>query len=332
MGLIGNPQIAVIGAGIAGLACAGAMQEAGCLVTVYEKSRGPAGRMSTRKTEALQCDHGARFFTASDTLFKREVADWQQAGLAALWTGRFARHDGRSLTLVGVDAGRYVGVPGMNSIGHALARRLSLRTEATVQSLERDAAGWWLRFKEQHEPAGPYRVVLLAIPAPQAAALLKAVDPAWCAQALSVHMRGCWTLMLRYPAPPALPYDALEVENGPLAWVARDSSKPGRGGSESWVLQATPEWSETHLEDAPEQVAEALLEAFSDIGGTRPEAWTAHRWRYADSARPLALGALWNGTSGLGVCGDWLNRGGVEGAWLSGRALARQALASLALT
>lgn len=33
---------------------------------------------------------------------------------------------------------------------------------------------------------------------------------------------------------------------------------------------------------------------------------------------------------GLGRCGDWLNGGKLEGAWLSGRALAEQALLSFA--
>ena len=327
MGLNAPPHLAVIGAGIAGLSCARVLQAAGCAVTVYEKSRGPAGRMSTRKTGTWQCDHGARFFTASDALFQREVANWQQAGLAALWPARLLSHDGRSLTPVNTDETRYVGVPGMNAIGHALARTLPLRTEATVQGLVRDAGAWWLQIREQEQRAGPYEAVLLAIPAPQAAGLLVSLDSALHAVASDVQMRGCWTLMLQYQARPDLPYDALQVENSPLGWVARDSSKPGRSGAESWVLQATPAWSEAHLEDAPERVAEALLEAFAGIGGPRPDTWTAHRWRYSDSARPLARGALWNAVSGLGLCGDWVGRSGVEGAWLSGRALADQVIA-----
>jgi predicted NAD/FAD-dependent oxidoreductase len=300
-------------------------------VTVFEKSRGPSGRMSTRNGGAWQCDHGARFFTAGDPRFQQEVTAWVQAGLAAPWPARIARYDGGFLTPVIPDGTHYVGVPGMNAIGHALAGPLSLRTEATLQRLARDGAGWQLHFKELAESAGPYEAVLLAIPAPQAAALLSAVDNSLYAAAAGVSMRGCWTLMLQYRAAPGLPYDALELDEGPLGWAARDSSKPGRTGLESWVLQATPEWSETHLEDSAERVADVLLDAFAALGGPRPDTWTAHRWRYADCARPLAAGALWNPASGLGICGDWLDRGGVEGAWLSGRALALRALTLLNL-
>lgn len=324
-----SPSVAVIGAGIAGLSCARALQAAGCEVTIFEKSRGPSGRMSTRNTDTWQCDHGARFFTAGDSLFQREVADWQQAGWAAPWAAQYARHDGRALVPLVVDEARYVGVPGMNAIGHALARTLALRAGMTVQTLKRDAGGWWLQFKEDVPRAGPYQSVLLAIPAPQAASLLMTLDAEWHALASGVKMRGCWTLMLQYQARLAMPFDALQLDQGPLDWVARDSSKPGRGGAESWVLQAAPEWSETHLEAPAEQVAASLLDAFAALGGPRPDAWTAHRWRYADCASPLARGALWNVDSGLGLCGDWVDNGGVEGAWLSGRALASQVLASL---
>ena len=56
-------RVAVIGAGLAGLSCATALQAAGVVVRVYEKSRGPAGRMSTRRGDGWQCDHGAQYFT-----------------------------------------------------------------------------------------------------------------------------------------------------------------------------------------------------------------------------------------------------------------------------
>ena len=55
-----TPHIAVVGAGIAGLACATTLQQAGVQVSVFDKSRGAGGRMSTRRTDSWQCDHGAQ--------------------------------------------------------------------------------------------------------------------------------------------------------------------------------------------------------------------------------------------------------------------------------
>ncbi|MGA8880775.1 MAG: FAD-dependent oxidoreductase, partial [Azonexus sp.] len=58
------PHLALIGAGIAGLSCATALQQAGLKVSLFDKGRGPGGRMSTRRGDDWQCDHGAQYFTA----------------------------------------------------------------------------------------------------------------------------------------------------------------------------------------------------------------------------------------------------------------------------
>jgi predicted NAD/FAD-dependent oxidoreductase len=92
------------------------------------------------------------------------------------------------------------------------------------------------------------------------------------------------------------------------------------------VLHASADWSETHLEQDAERVATSLLQSFSQLGAPKPVAWTAHRWRYADTEPPLSKGYGWHADAGLGVCGDWINSGTVEGAWLSGRQLAQQVL------
>jgi len=51
---------------------------------------------------------------------------------------------------------------------------------------------------------------------------------------------------------------------------------------------------------------------------------TAHRWRYADTAPPLNVDCWWQPETGLGLCGDWLHSGTVEGSWLSGHSLAQR--------
>jgi predicted NAD/FAD-dependent oxidoreductase len=145
--------------------------------------------------------------------------------------------------------------------------------------------------------------------------------------AAGVRMRGCWALMLQYAQAPELPFDAAFVNQGPLRWLARNSAKPGRRGAETWLLHAEAEWSEARLAQPPEQVAADMLAAFAALGAPAPQAWTAHRWRYADSAPALALGCAWDAHRRLGLCGDWLHGGKVEGAWLSGRRLAKAVLA-----
>jgi hypothetical protein len=193
-----------------------------------------------------------------------------------------------------------------------------------ITGLRHDGRNWRLSCAERGVLANPYDAVLLAIPAPQAAALVRSPAPALARLADGATMRGCWALMLRFAAPVNIPFDAAFVNDGSLRWIARDGSKPGRAGPETWLLHATAEWSEAHLEQDADGVAAELLGAFARLGGPAPQAFTAHRWRYADTQPPLAIGCEWNVGLGLGLCGDWINGGRVENAWHSGLQLAHR--------
>ncbi|MBL8413163.1 MAG: FAD-dependent oxidoreductase [Propionivibrio sp.] len=327
-----NHHFAVIGAGIAGLSCATALQQAGLKVSLFDKSRGPAGRMSTRHGDGWQCDHGAQYFTARDPDFRAEVSRWVEAGVAGLWKPRLKVFDGLSSQDRDSTLERFVGVPCMTAPACWLADSLAFSAQTTIKQLQRHQEGWQLLSLEHGVLPECFDAILLALPAPQAATLLQQTSSALVqlgALAGSAVMRGSWALMLRYATPLELPFDAAFVNQGPLRWIARDSSKPGRNGTETWLLHASAEWSEAHLAEDADNIAALLLHAFEQLGGTSPQAWTAHRWLYADSDPALEMACAWQAEHGLGLCGDWLNGGKVEGAWLSGRALAQQAVNSL---
>jgi len=320
--------IAVVGAGLSGLSCAHSLRAAGAQVQLFEKSRGPSGRMSTRRGEGWQCDHGAQYFTARDPAFRAEVMRWQEAGAAAPWEAQWAVVDADGAHRHEPSVARFVGTPRMTSPAAWLSSQLNLRTGHTVDALAHDAQGWRLHTLEHGELATQFDVVVLAIPSPQAAQLLHTVAPDLSALADDTVMRGSWAVMLRFDAPVALPFDAAFVNTGPLRWVARDSSKPGRSGPETWLLHGSPEWSQAHIEAEPESAAAVLIDAFVAMGGSSAAAWAAHRWRYADTASQRSERCVWRAHIGLGLCGDWLHGGKVEGAWLSGQALAKAVMAT----
>lgn len=345
-------NIAVIGAGMAGLACAQTLQEAGFLVTVFDKSRGPSGRVSTRQGEGWQCDHGAQYFTVSTAPFAAQMDKWLQAGVVTVWQGRLFETDGQQLKPKAGHKQRFVGVPKNTAPARQMAERLTVELEQTIEQIQQVDGVWQVRSKEHGIYPQGFDQVILAIPAPQAAALLP-MHASFQALAANVKMRGCWAMMARYSKPLVLPFDGLFVNHGPLSWVARDSSKPGRltvaalpakaerahedspqpaqtavpestdAVNEVWSIHASAEWSEAHLEDPPETVTAAMIEAFVALGGTTPTAVSVHRWRYADCAPPLTQGYAWDAAQCLGLCGDWLNGGKVEGAWMSGYLLAQ---------
>ncbi|MFM9936044.1 MAG: NAD(P)/FAD-dependent oxidoreductase, partial [Novosphingobium sp.] len=176
-------------------------------------------------------------------------------------------------------------------------------------------------------PAEYFDAAVLALPAEQAAPMLTLHDFELARTALYARSQPCWTGMFAFDTP--LPHGAHTVrDQGILAWAARNSAKPGRSGPESWVVQATPQWSTAHLELTPDDIAPHLLAALGEATGSllpTPLAHSVHRWRYALSAG-TGLGCLWNGALRIGACGDWLLGPRVECAWVSGRQLAERML------
>ena len=302
-------DIAIIGAGIAGLSCARALGAAGHTVTLFDKGRGPGGRMSTRRTGGLCFDHGAQFFTARGADFRRQVAQWQALGVVAPWPA------------AGADA--WVGTPGMDAPVADLAGHHDVHFSAHAMGLVRSGAHWQILLQGSGRH-GLFDAAILALPAEQAAAFLGAHDLALAAHAIAARSQPCWTAMIGFEGRLPIAADVIRgVE--PVVWAARNSAKPGRPAGEAWVVQAGAAWSARHLEaEAPDidrQLAAWLAGQAAAAELPRQTFLAAHRWRYA-MTRPATLGALWNGALRLGACGDWLLGPRIELAWQSGRDLA----------
>lgn len=327
------PSVAVIGAGIAGLTCARTLADQAVPVTVFDKGRGPGGRTSVRRADGFAFDHGAQYFTARDDRFRRYVESWQAEGLIAPWAGRFAcvtvdgiRHDSSGET-------RWVGVPGMNAMARHLARDVDMRSGLQIDYLQRSEVGWRLHGPDATDLGG-FDVVILAVPAPQAASLLAGAVPALSHAVEAAALDPCWTVMAGLAEPLPAPFDAAAVEIGPLAWIARDGAKPGRNGGDAWVLQASPDWSAQHLEDDRADVAEALWHGLGEVVGhvlPTPVHLAAHRWRHARVAKPAGTACLFDPGAGIGACGDWCLDARIEAAFLSGAAMAGRVLGWAAL-
>lgn len=324
-------RIAVIGAGIAGLSCAAALAAAGCRVDVFEKSRGTGGRLSTRRDHGTGFDLGAQYFTVRDPRFGEEVQRWAQAGAAARWEVDPWLIDAQGKLVPSPDdTPRWVGTPAMSALtNQLLARNIVLCTRTQIDAVERRRGLWTLhagdtlRYEEFH-------AVVVAVPAPQALRFVHA-SPVLESAVRSAVLEPCWAVAVGYDEPLETGFDAAFARGQPVNWLARNSSKPGRARTpDVWVLHAAPAWSEEHLEAPPEAVARHLLRWFGNICGHagREAAWLhAHRWRFARTAHAVPDAHHFDETMQLGICGDWCGGGRVEGAWLSGRALADTLLA-----
>ena len=315
------PRAAVIGAGLSGLICAERLIRQGWPVTVFDKGRGPGGRMATRRADDLRFDHGAQYFTARDQRFRDRVDAWVHDGVVALWNGRIVRIGAER------DAGGITGRAVRRNTGHERAGprpgdrgRAARPASGSRPSRRTGGDGVWKT--SAAADLGSYDMVAVAVPSPQAVPLL-AEAPDLASRAADAVMAGCWTVMARFERRLDLGYDGAFVTGSPLSWIARDSSKPGRPDGEAWVLHASPEWSQQHIEDEQDTVIKALTAALRDLGGQAAavptEHLAAHRWRFSLPVHALDEECLFDPERGLGACGDWCN-GAQRGRRLSQRA------------
>jgi predicted NAD/FAD-dependent oxidoreductase len=315
MNNLGN--VAIIGAGMAGLSAARVLAAAGIAVTVFDKGRQPGGRLATRRVEDWVFNHGCQYFTIRDSGFADAVK-----GVCAPWEGL-------------PKEGCYAGVPDMAAVAKHLAAGLNVRQHAHVRALARHGDRWGLRFDDGEQS---FDTVILAIPAPQAASLLAGRQPAWDARLQNVRLAPCWAVMLGFaPSPPPTALEtmmnvpawpdgiwfALQGEaDFPVAWAVRENMRPlAPPAPPAFLFHFSAAWSAAHLEDAPDDVIGAALEGGWEFGNHKPAYAAAHRWRYALAEVPLGEEFLWDEDTRLGLCGDWCLAGRLEAAYLSGRAL-----------
>ncbi|KVV06814.1 MULTISPECIES: NAD(P)/FAD-dependent oxidoreductase [unclassified Pseudomonas] len=323
--------IAIIGTGIAGLSAAHALHKAGHAVHLFDKSRGSGGRMSSTRSEAGALDLGAQYFTARDRRFVDEVQHWQAKGWASEWEPHLYNHKNGQLTPSPDEQIRWVGSPRMSAITRGLLEHLTVTFTCRITDLIRGEKHWHLQDADGKDH-GPFSHVIVATPAPQATALL-ASAPKLASAAAGVKMDPTWAVALAFETALDTKMDGCFVQDSPLDWLARNSSKPLRDSQpDTWVLHATSAWSRQNLDLSKEAVIEQLHGAFAElmhVAIPAPIFTQAHRWLYARPAAAHEWGALADADLGLYACGDWCLSGRVEGAWLSGQEAARRLLEHL---
>ncbi len=312
-------QIGIVGAGMAGLVAGRALQAAGHEVRLFDKGRRPGGRSSSR----TEFDHGASYFTVRDPTFAAEVEQWREAGLVGPWAPRLAVRGPAGLTPKGSGGPtRFVGVPSMGSLALSLADGLAVE-RAQVTSVVGSPRG--VELAGEQGSLGLFDRVGLTVPAPQAAALIEPADAPLAARVRRAQMAPTWTLMLAFSEPLPTPFDAIFVNDGPLSFVVREASKPGRPADERFVAHASHVWSQAALEWEPAAVRAALEPAFFaalDLEPAPVERADVHRWRYAAATTIAEVPCLVGTDPRIALAGDWTAGPRVEGAYRAGLQLA----------
>lgn len=330
-------RAAIVGSGMAGLVVAAGLQEAGVEATLFEKSRGPGGRMAAKRLPSPSegaADIGAQYFTLRNPEF-REFLD-KHVGHSGWgeWHGHFRYQDQDNVWQDMRPARRFVGIPRMSAITRAISKDLDLRTGIRIIRLDRDDRGRWTLTDAEGSTYPGFDAVILTPPPAQTMDLLNDSGLAGLTEDPHLaggHMQACWTVVVHFPQGAGLAFEGFQPNSARLHWAANNSSKPGRDDEgEWWVLHGDPVWSEANTDMDPQRVEEELLAEFRRCSGSTNPAGErmVHRWLYAMPRPAKAPGHLWFEDHAIGIAGDWLDGGRVEGAFNSADSLLDQLLAS----
>ncbi|MBZ2168003.1 NAD(P)/FAD-dependent oxidoreductase [Marinobacter sp. F4216] len=313
-------RIAIVGSGLSGLTAAILLQQQGHKVVVFEKSRGPGGRLAAKRVPGGSADIGAQYFTARNPDFLPFLRHYAGDSTFAPWQGEFGFRSATGQWSPFPEEHRYVGTPRMTAITRALSHHLDVVPETRVKRFSRYGEQWTL-YDIEDSSLGSFDQIILTAPPAQSRDLL--VDSGLEAEAVMLEdyvagIQPCWAVAAHFNETPCAHHQGMRVEHPVLYWLANNSSKPDRKDEgEWWVLHADPAWSQSHVDTPPEQVAALLVEAFRDLVGFAedPGEVIAHRWLYARSACDAQPGHLWFDEQKIGLAGDWLRGGRVEGAF-----------------
>lgn len=321
-----SSRVAVIGAGLSGLACARVLRRAGCFVDVFEQDRIIGGRMATTRLGVTPFDHGAQYVTARNMTFRMYVDELIGASYLKRWVPKTSTGD-EAVQLMPW----YVGTPGMSSIVRPLAEGVRLFTSQRVHSLQKGEKGWLLVF-EDGASAGPFHAVAIAVPAPEAQLLVGRMDEL--AEPIQrVRVSPCWAVIVRLEDRILPTQDVFSDMNEVIRWVARNNAKPGRPQrGDHIVIHASPGWSRETEDVEPEVVASEMWNEVSNalsLPPIRPAQLSAHLWRHGLVDQSLGETYLYSSVLRVGLAGDWCLGRLAEHAFESGSRLGKAIVDSI---
>ena len=322
-------DVAVIGAGMAGLKVASELQQQGQAVKVFEKARGTGGRMSSKRFNTqlglqLSFDLGCASFTAHSSEFRQQVMEWCDLGKAEYW-------------LDAEDGEQFVAVPRNSAITRHMSGSVDCCFATRITRIQKD--GVWHLYEQadngKERLLALARTLVITAPPQQATDLL----PVGVFSSLfsEVIVSPQWVMMVHVSNLPADAQSRYLKPSSAIEVISTETDKPGRDTQvvgDILMVQASAEWSAQRLELKAQQVFYELKQELEQVlsGSLEVQDFYIHRWLYSQTKLandpPLndtnAIDYWWH-DSGVAIAADYTCRraSGVEAAWLAGKSLAQ---------
>ena len=305
---------------------------------MLDKSRGVGGRAATRRIDGQPVDHGLAFYHGSHPEFLEALEQVDEATLVRGWPAAI-EGSGRACNPSAFRPGhrRLAYAEGLTAFPKHLAKGLDVRGEHAVEGIELHEGELELHLADGGVLVTDTLVVALPVDQMMALAVKSALPELERLRPLfnGFSSEPCLTAIAGYPLEASVPewHIAYPESSEAIVLASHDSTKRVEPRFHAFVFQGRPKFSREYLEAEPDVWRAALLDEasalFGDWAGS-PSFVQTHRWRFA-RAQPTTLTepvlVTLSGGARIGLTGELFSPGGgVEAAWLAGRALARRLL------
>ncbi|MDD9979282.1 MAG: FAD-dependent oxidoreductase [Boseongicola sp.] len=295
-------QIAIVGAGVAGLTAAILLTEAGHQPILFDKGRKIGGRLATRRTPAGLFDYGS-----------------PEVPKSGPWSSL-------------VREPRLLPGHGLRQIFDRIDTRFGVQNGVEIAAISQDRSGWSLATSDNRS-IGQFANVLITSPAPQAKNLLDPLGLSEFDDLASVQMVPVWTVLVAFDEHLDCP-DEVSAHSDVLAVRRMNGDGAAANHQDRWVIQFTPEFSTNHFDAEKDTIADSARNVLSEAAKVElppPTFLHTHRWRYAFAGKPLGRSFICSQEMGILAGGDWALGRTVEDAVKSGAAMAHAVLSSKAV-
>ena len=301
-------KIAIVGAGVSGCNLYFNLKEKYENITIFEKSRGTGGRLSTKyinfKEETKFIDHGAPFLVPHTDELKDFCLYLSSENILK------NRYD------------TFLPKNGMNKICSFLIEKEDLVTQTRITKASYENKKWILEDENQNK-YDDFDILLLTIPAIQILEMDIKLEEEIKSQLQEVKYDSVFTLILHSNDEIKLNENIL-YENEIVKDVIDNSKKYYYKDFSSYVIHSSSEFANQNNNKSKEEIFEIFKENINDKSLNEISVFKTvpHLWKYGFAKTSLDIPYYFDENCKLGICGDYFHLNNVEGSYLSSSILA----------
>lgn len=300
-------RVAIIGAGFSGCHLYNLLKPFNFEISIFEKSRGTGGRLSTKYVDDKFIDHGTPFIQSED----REFIEFLDK--------KVKENVLKKEELV------YLPTNGINKLCSSMIDKKDLISQTRIVK-GHYAYNKWFLLDEKGKYYKNFDLIILTNPAKQILEMDLKLDIFMTNKLKKVCYNSVATLICYNNKKTNVDLKKLELNENVLK-VVNNSQKYNYKEMNSFLIHFGDEFLKEHSDFTKDKLFEKIYSIlFEELGFDIKEDFKTieHLWKYAFSTKKIKEDFLFDESNMIGVCGDYFQRNNLESSYHSSKKLAEK--------